>query len=852
MSASAAQVQFAAEFVLFLAAASGVVVALPGRLLTVTSWARALLVSGFTALGAVAFLHGSLLLADGDAPAVMALRGVGVVAAALGSASWGGGEQARRLLWGGLGLVAAAAVVDALGADVAAEVVVAAGGLAVGAAVVAASRRTIAARVAASAAVTLLIVVLVLGVALSAVLVSTVRQGEIDRLEARIRNEAVTAANSYVERLADAKVVTGSFAGDPARLPQLVPLVTSPASSALLSPDLARLSGAFLAPDVGLAYVARSGTVHGVARLDEATVVGLAGSDVVRQVIESGEGRGSAKVVAGRAFAVGVQPVLASVNGVRQLLGVVVAASELGEPYLTVLAADDADLSLAFVGSTAVVASRGPQSTPASIRPMVRSALADGAATSSVVGGRFVAVAPVDAADGRPVLAMVASTPTTLVNDTRNSLFRSLFLIALGGTLLALLLATLVGRRIGSGLRRLTVVAEAIQRGDLGARAGIDSEDEVGVLGSTVDSMAASIQEKTDAETRLRARLEAVVGGMGEALVAADRQGLVTDFNQAAEELTGVRTAAARGRPVSDVVRVTGEDGGALGDGWRTPPDRWRATGFLERADGGRVPVAISAGPLQGAGAEVAGTVLVLRDLRREREVEQMKTEFLSRVGHELRTPLSAVMGYAELLNRRQVTRAVARQWHAEILEQSRALLRIVRMLEFFAEEAAGRARLRPEEVDPKAVLDEVVGRWSERVTEPLSIRRRVARRVPWVLADREWLTFCLDELVDNAVKFSPDGGEIVVTCAPGPDGDVEISVSDQGKGMSDAEQDRAFLDFAQGDTSDTRRYGGLGLGLALVQRVARAHGGVVASESAPGQGTRISILLPALPKNRV
>jgi signal transduction histidine kinase len=97
-------------------------------------------------------------------------------------------------------------------------------------------------------------------------------------------------------------------------------------------------------------------------------------------------------------------------------------------------------------------------------------------------------------------------------------------------------------------------------------------------------------------------------------------------------------------------------------------------------------------------------------------------------------------------------------------------------------------------------------------------------------------------------VKFSPEGGVITVRCGPAPDGGVEITVADHGIGMSDEVQAEAFVDFAQADTSDTRRFGGLGLGLALVRRVVQAHGGSVACESVPGRGTTIYMFLPAAP----
>ncbi|MGH9063412.1 MAG: sensor histidine kinase, partial [Acidimicrobiales bacterium] len=270
------------------------------------------------------------------------------------------------------------------------------------------------------------------------------------------------------------------------------------------------------------------------------------------------------------------------------------------------------------------------------------------------------------------------------------------------------------------------------------------------------------------------------------------------------------------------------------------------AGGAAAQAQGPSVPVAVSAGEVRGQGGATAGGVFVIRDLRQEREIERMKSEFLSRVGHELRTPLTGIMGFTDLLGRTDVAPERARAWQGEILEQSKRLLRTVEMLEFFASAGAGRVRLRREGLDARSLVGDVAGRWSSQVSGSHTVVGEVAGDLPQVLADRRWLTLALDELVDNAVKFSPEGGEVTVRVDPGPGmGWVEISVTDQGKGMSEEEGERAFADFMQGDGSDTRRYGGLGLGLSLVQRVAQSHGGRVTWDSQPGRGSRFSIGLP-------
>jgi len=191
-----------------------------------------------------------------------------------------------------------------------------------------------------------------------------------------------------------------------------------------------------------------------------------------------------------------------------------------------------------------------------------------------------VSVAPVRRDNGRTLnLALVASSPTTTISRTRDGLFQALFVIALLGTLVALLLAAVVGERIGARLRALTKAAEALGRGDPGVRTGLAGDDEVGTLGATFDVMASAIEDKTEAETRLRSRLEAVVGGMGEALVATDAHARITDFNRSAEELVGLSAATARGRQVNEVVFLTADDGADLATRLKQPPRLQWSTG---------------------------------------------------------------------------------------------------------------------------------------------------------------------------------------------------------------------------------------------------------------------------------
>ncbi len=860
MSAFAAQFQFAAAFTVFLVALAGLALVALRESLTTRASARLALGAGFFAVGTGAFLQGSLLVADRDDPLLLGLRLAGVAALAIGGLPWRGSGLSRALLWIGCTALAAAVPLEYAEAANAAASVSAVGGLLIGGALIGASRVAIAARVAASAAATLLLVVLVLSVALSTVLARTVEGQALADLDDRAVTEA-GAVEAETRTVIDAAAVVASLL---ARLPENPDDLNS---AALLSridsvgatvgqrnavqAELDRIRRDVF-DDLGFIYVSEGRAVVASTGPDATVLARAASAPVVSQALTVAPrtGRVTTALLGGRAVVVGVAPI----DLVAQPIGAVIGVSVLDDAYLEVRAGVSGSDTLALVSADSTVARSGSLPSPEAMQGLAGSVLRRGTKDMVVTADHFAVAQAVRSLDGGPsVLAVVASRSTDQVADVREDLFRTFFVIAFGGTVLALLLAALVGDRIGSGIRRLTVSAEAIQRGELGVRSGMRSGDEVGVLGATFDSMAASIEEQTDALQEAAERVEAIVAGMGEALVALDAAGRVTDFNAAAEELLGILASSAHGQRVGDVLAVRAEDGGDLTARLRAlEPARWSALGDVLRRDGTEIPVALTAGALRGPDGEVAGGVVVLRNLRGEREVERMKRHFLSRVGHELRTPLTPLIGYSQLLAGRELPPDRARTVYSAILDSAKRLERIVEMLEFFASLDAGRQVLNAEPVDVRQLLDGVVYRRGPSLASAGSghiLAKRVAKNTPSVLADGRWLGRSIDELVDNAVKFSPKGGRVVVSATrlEADPGMVEIAVRDSGVGMSKSEVESAFTEWAQGDESDTRSFGGLGLGLALVQRVAEHQGGRVVCRTAPGKGSTFSIVLPAI-----
>ncbi len=224
-------------------------------------------------------------------------------------------------------------------------------------------------------------------------------------------------------------------------------------------------------------------------------------------------------------------------------------------------------------------------------------------------------------------------------------------------------------------------------------------------------------------------------------------------------------------------------------------------------------------------------------------EAERAKTDFLSSLSHELRTPLTPIRGYTELLRKGRVPPRRAADYLDEIGDAAGRLERIVTLLLDVAAQEAGRFRVNAAETRPTDLLDEAAGRWRPRGRRH-PVRVEATRSLPRVHADPNALSRVLDELIDNAIKFSPDGGPIELRARRGKDG-VEISVADSGIGISPEQSKELIRAFAQVESGDRRRYGGLGLGLAYVSGVLAAHNAALTLRSEPGGGTTFSFTLP-------
>jgi signal transduction histidine kinase/HAMP domain-containing protein len=865
VSTTATLVQLAAELTLFVVAVAGAGLSIRAGLLGLDRAARVLLVAGFVVLAAVAFGVGSLTIDRTEAPvALAAVRCAGSSIVALGALRWAGSRVGRPTLLGGLVALAVAAVVEARGIDVVgdgvgAEPLVLGAGLVIGGALVVAGRRTIPGRIGTSVAGVLLAVVLLVSFSMSAVISRTVEDAALRRYGDRAEAEADAALAEAERSLQEATLVAAGLTGGRGADLTVLGDLASPAADR----DAARRRVATAVGELaeGLAVTAPIVVVtpDGVpavvepADLSSATALSLAGDPVVREALEVEGPRQGVTAVGADAYALAAVPT--RTTGADADDGGVVVARPLDDAFLQGRVASDSEpLGLAIVTREEVAATTESGGLPAAVVVRrARAAIDVGAGDGAFEDGRAVVARAVAAADAPAQLALVLSTPTGRVGRAREDLYRSLFLVAMLAGLVGIALAVLLGERIGGGIRALTAAASRIREGDLTARAAVAREDELGELSSTFDAMAVSLHHLTDdlreaaaEEGRLRARLESVFAGVTEAVVAADAERRVTDLNQAAAELLGLADPDdAVGRSLEEVVELVGADGAPLP---LAPPRRAPrfVAGHLRPGDGAEsVPVLGTVASLPGgSGGTRSGVVIVLRDIRREQALEAAKQDFLATIGHELRTPLTPIKGYAGLLRRRPPSADQARAWADGIAAGVDRLERMVDRLVTFAAVTAGAGTSGPahEEVDVAVLVDGVARDWRARLGDDREIVVAVPDGLPPIRAEGAQLRLALGELVDNAVRFSTPG-EPVVLRAERVDDTVALAVEDAGGPAASAFEGLVGA-FQQGEAAATRSHDGLGLGLALTERVARAHGGRLEITPSPA-GTVVSILVP-------
>lgn len=417
---------------------------------------------------------------------------------------------------------------------------------------------------------------------------------------------------------------------------------------------------------------------------------------------------------------------------------------------------------------------------------------------------------------------------------------------ALGSALLlglaaAWLLGAWRARRLSAPVQALARAADRISRGDLDGRAAADGRDEIGHLARAFNTMAEQLQQQLDALIEERTKIEAIISSMSDAVVASDRAGRLLLLNGAAQELLGLGPEDL-GRPIDELL------GGhavrrALERSARQGTDT--AEEFTVKNRAGERLFHLNATPLQAGTGRASGAVVVMREVTELRRAERLRRELTANVSHELRTPLTSIKGFTEtLLAGACADEATCRRFLTIIDAEATRLMTLVEDLM-----ALSRFESRAVHMDVAPVrLDSLVAEAADRM-RPQAERHRIALRTApsaavTVTADADRVLQVLTNLIDNAIKFTPDAGWVELTLRTGRH-DATVSVSDSGRGIPADDLPRIFDRFYRVDRSRSRDAGGTGLGLAIAKHIVEAHGGRITVTSRIGRGSVFTFTLP-------
>ncbi|MBW2708229.1 MAG: PAS domain-containing protein [Deltaproteobacteria bacterium] len=445
---------------------------------------------------------------------------------------------------------------------------------------------------------------------------------------------------------------------------------------------------------------------------------------------------------------------------------------------------------------------------------------------------------------GHTVAVVRASIPISAIDDALKIIQVKIFLGGLVMALFAAILSFWVSRRITRPIEQIRKWAESIARGDYLRKPSIRSSEEIEGLCDALNRMAEDLRERIDLVIRQRNEMKAVFSSMMEGVIAFDMKEHIISLNQAAADILRCDLTAARGKSMQEVVRNT-----ALHEFVK---EALLARGAIEKD----IPVALSGGEglvnghgamLRDAGGKRIGVLLVLNDVTRLRRLENIRSDFVSNVSHEIKTPITAIKGFVETLRDGAITNPVDAKRFLGIIEKHvdrleaiiEDLLHLSRIEETSEKEGLAFVESRMKEILQNALQVCHVNAADKKINVEISCAESIVERV-----DPSLLEQAIVNLLDNAIKYSDDGGGIKIEAIQ-REASIVIAVSDQGCGINKEHLPRLFERFYRVDKARSRQLGGTGLGLAIVKHIVQAHGGHISVESTPGKGTTFFIHLP-------
>ena len=418
-----------------------------------------------------------------------------------------------------------------------------------------------------------------------------------------------------------------------------------------------------------------------------------------------------------------------------------------------------------------------------------------------------------------------------------------IFILILLGFILIVTLLLLENRRDNIRLKQINQKVKDLIAGDYSQVLDMQGSSEITNITNNLNDLSEVIrltQENLEQESK---RLHSILSYMTDGVLATNRRGKITMINDMAKKQLGVQKEEVLNKSILELLKI--EDEYDLRDLITQIPELMIDS---QDANGEYLSLRVRFALVRRESGFISGLVAVLHDTTEQEKEERERRLFVSNVSHELRTPLTSVKSYLEALDEGALSEPVAPDFIKVSLDETNRMMRMVKDLLHLSRIDNATSHLDVELINFTAFITFILNRFDKMRGSDEEKKYELVRDYPitsvWIEIDTDKMTQVIDNIINNAIKYSPDGGKITVTMKT-TDDQMILSISDQGLGIPKQDLPRIFDRFYRVDRARSRAQGGTGLGLSIAKEIIKQHKGFIWAKSEYGKGSTFTIVLP-------
>ena len=417
------------------------------------------------------------------------------------------------------------------------------------------------------------------------------------------------------------------------------------------------------------------------------------------------------------------------------------------------------------------------------------------------------------------------------------------FVLILIGFIMLVSFLLLEGRRDNIRLKQLNQKIKDLIAGDYSQVLDMQGNTEITNITNNLNDLSEVIrltQENLEQESK---RLHSILSYMTDGVLATNRRGQITMINDMAKRQLGVESDDALNQNILELLKI--EDEYELRDLITQSPEMMI---YSQNVNGEYISLRVRFALIRRESGFISGLVAVLHDTTEQEKEERERRLFVSNVSHELRTPLTSVKSYLEALDEGALYEPVAPDFIKVSLDETNRMMRMVTDLLHLSRIDNATSHLDVELINFTAFITFILNRFDKMRSQDQEKKYELVRDYPitsvWIEIDTDKMTQVIDNILNNAIKYSPDGGKITVSMKT-TDDQMILSISDQGLGIPKEDLPKIFDRFYRVDKARSRAQGGTGLGLAIAKEIIKQHNGFIWAKSEYGKGSAFTIVLP-------